>query len=802
MALAACSAFADDPPARVARLSYMSGEVSVQPIGVNDWVEANINRPLTSSDRIWADNDSRAELQLGGAALRLDEGTSITLVNVSDNNVQLQLDEGTASLHVAELFDGEVYEVDTPNVAFVVHKAGDYRFDVDNAGDTTAVTVFHGEGEATGDGPAIRVKSEERYTFTDARSMRYSINHNPGLDGFDQWAMARADREDRAVSAKYVSRYAVGYSDLDSYGRWETVAEYGPIWYPRTVVVDWAPYRYGHWIWVSPWGWTWVDDAPWGFAPFHYGRWVYHRNNWGWCPGPIAVRPVYAPALVAWVGGPHFGVSLGVGGGVGWFPLGWGEPFIPYYENSRGYFRNVNISNTRITNITYVTNNYYGKAHGHDWHYAYRGKLNAVTAMSNDDFRTARPTRDKFFRLHDNDLHDASVERNLPIRPTTNSVLGANAGRRGSKPPATWSHPSRPEHMPVANGQAPHQDVSPQRDSGRNNADNRDMHPTRENDRPRRDFPHPPDHSNAPATAEVEKPRDIPNPGRVSAPSNESNPMPRVPRPPDRENRPQSYGRMDRDLNSKPSDDARPTPPAEMPSRSYVPGHDNRSVPRPPEGQINRPDHHPDPAGRIEREQAPRVNEQRHVPPPEATPMRAPEARNGGVSHDMRPQTQPGREQHPAPRVEAPARHSEPPHEAPAPANKPAPQRNPGNERKVERENTSSERMFGYPRPYGAVRLASYSPSDAVRVGYANLLRSDAPRNYNRPVYNTSATRPASHSSSFSQPRPTSPSPSRMSSNTVRSPATHSSQPPSHSYSPSSRNTSSNGWASHHGQSR
>src|SRR3954467_13896031 len=174
IAIATSTAFAGDPPARVARLSYLTGEVSVQPGGANDWVQANINRPLTSSDRVWADKDSRAELQLGGAALRLDGNTSMTLVNVSDNNVQVQLDEGHTILHVAELFDGEVYEVDTPNVSFVVRKKGDYRFDVDNAGDTTAVTVFKGEGDATGEGPAIRIKKEQRYTFTGGKSLQFT----------------------------------------------------------------------------------------------------------------------------------------------------------------------------------------------------------------------------------------------------------------------------------------------------------------------------------------------------------------------------------------------------------------------------------------------------------------------------------------------------------------------------------------------------------------------------------------------------------------------------------------------------
>src|SRR3954467_3667372 len=239
IAIATSTAFAGDPPARVARLSYLTGEVSVQPGGANDWVQANINRPLTSSDRVWADKDSRAELQLGGASLRVDNNTSLTLVNVSDNNVQVQLDQGTASLHVADLFDGEVYEVDTPNVSFIVRKRGDYRFDVDNAGDNTDVTVFKGEGDATGEGPAIRIKKEQRYTFTGGKSLQFTQNNNPGLDGFDQWAIARAQREDDSVSARYVSRYAVGYSDLDYNGSWETVPTYGAVWYPRGVAVGW-----------------------------------------------------------------------------------------------------------------------------------------------------------------------------------------------------------------------------------------------------------------------------------------------------------------------------------------------------------------------------------------------------------------------------------------------------------------------------------------------------------------------------------------------------------------------------------
>jgi hypothetical protein len=350
----------DDPPGRVARLQYITGLISVQPGGVNDWVEASVNRPLTTADRVWADKDSRAELHLGNATLRMNSETSATLTNVNDNIVQVELDQGTLNLRVRRLYDGETYEIDTPNLAFTILKSGEYRFDVDPNNDVTYVTVWKGEGEATGEGRSVRVRSGDQAKFTEGTSLANSMYDMPEFDGFDDWCRVRDKREDTSVSARYVSPDVIGAADLDQYGTWRVVPTYGAVWVPA-VAPGWAPYRYGHWVWIDPWGWTWVDDAPWGFAPAHYGRWVYYSGFWAWSPGPIRVRPVYAPALVAWVGGNHWGVSVsfGSGGGVGWFPLGYGEPYIPAYRASRHYFETVNVSNTRIVNITNITNNYY-----------------------------------------------------------------------------------------------------------------------------------------------------------------------------------------------------------------------------------------------------------------------------------------------------------------------------------------------------------------------------------------------------------------------------------------------------------
>jgi hypothetical protein len=441
-----------DPPARAARLQYMNGSVSVQPHGTDEWVAGTLNRPLTNSDNIWADKNSRAEISAGTGLIRIDSESSLTLTNVSENLVQMQLHQGALDVHIRRLYDNETYEIDTPNQAFTIRKPGDYRFDVDPNADKTVITVWRGEGEATGDGPTVRIRENQQARFTNGTSMQNDIHGAPAPDSFDEWASARDRRSDRSTSARYVSPDVVGYEDLDEYGTWRDTDEYGHVWVPSGVSVGWSPYRYGHWIWVSPWGWTWVEDEPWGYAPFHYGRWVYSGGYWGWAPGPIYVRPYYSPALVAWFGGPGWGVSVGFGGGYGWCPLGYGEPFIPWYGVSRGYFNRVNITNTHITNVTNITNIYNntyinnhpkpvggGGGHGYGVHnnirYANMHAPNGFTAVSRDTLVNSRPVARNAMRVAPNQLSRISAVHAMDVKPTRTTMLGANAGRSAALPP-------------------------------------------------------------------------------------------------------------------------------------------------------------------------------------------------------------------------------------------------------------------------------------------------------------------------------------------------------------------------------
>src|SRR5579863_6024155 len=269
------SADEDDPPGRVARLSYTHGSISFQPAGTDDWVSAVVNRPMTTGDKLWSDQDGRAELHIGSASIRLGSTTGFSFLNLSDNVTQLQLTEGTLRIRVKRLGDNETFEVDTPNLAFSVLRPGTYKINVNEAGDTTVVSVVGGEGEVTGGGQAFTVHAGEVGTFTGTDQLNGDVQgYDGGEDDLDRWSSDRDHREDHAQASRYVSDDVVGYEDLDEYGGWRPVPEYGTVWFPHTTVVGWAPYHYGHWVWISPWGYTWVDDAPWGFAPFHYGRWV------------------------------------------------------------------------------------------------------------------------------------------------------------------------------------------------------------------------------------------------------------------------------------------------------------------------------------------------------------------------------------------------------------------------------------------------------------------------------------------------------------------------------------------------
>jgi hypothetical protein len=417
-----------DPPSRAARLSYISGDVSLQPTGEQDWAPALLNRPLTSGDKLWTEPGARAEISVGPAAVRLDSDTGFSFLNLNDDTIQMRMTAGVINVSVPRLEGNEHIEIDTPNIAISLLRAGYYRVEVNDAGDTTVVKVSEGAAQATGPSKDLVVNAQQAVTFTGIEDLVVQTGTLGAPDEFDSWSLERDQRDMHASTsrtAEYVSPDVTGYQDLDDNGTWSSEPEYGHVWTPTHVAVGWAPYSYGHWVWVAPWGYTWIDNAPWGYAPFHYGRWAHVRSRWCWVPGPRHARAVYAPALVGWAGTP--------GASVSWFPLGPREVYVPARRYSRHYVERVNVSNT-IVNRMMITQAY--DNHGANFNYRNRVAPGGVTTASRATFTSAGRVAGRSFRSNDAGTAQAVVSAVAPqIAPSRESRLGAPTRANVRVPP-------------------------------------------------------------------------------------------------------------------------------------------------------------------------------------------------------------------------------------------------------------------------------------------------------------------------------------------------------------------------------
>lgn len=335
---------AEDPPGRVGRVAELDGSGWMRRGGVGEWFGLQRNQPVTTGDWLSTDAGGRAMLQIGSTVLRLEAGTMLQVRRLDDQRIDLWLQAGGASVRLRAPEVIRELSLSWAQGSLQPTSTGAYL--VRQGDDGSSLSVLAGEARFNSSARSFNLRAGQSVELAQqpgSRLLDITWTDVPE-DEFVAWVRDEDLRADWARDNPPVPVEMTGSDDLDRYGRWEQSPEYGTVWQPLIVSAGWAPYRYGHWAWVAPWGWTWIDDAPWGFAPFHYGRWVYWGTRWVWVPGNYVRRPVYAPALVGWVGGPGWSVTVNTGAPtVGWVPLAPREVYVPVYGYSPLYYQRINV---------------------------------------------------------------------------------------------------------------------------------------------------------------------------------------------------------------------------------------------------------------------------------------------------------------------------------------------------------------------------------------------------------------------------------------------------------------------------
>ena len=445
-ALALLPAAAADPPGRVGRLAWIEGEALAFTDAEAGWEAARVNTHLTSENSVWTEPRSRAEVRAGSIALRLEETSQLDIARLDDNELRAHLARGSLAVRVRFFEKGESIFITTPDARFQVRGNGRFRIDADAGRGESRLTVFAGSARLEASGGAVIVDTGRTVVVTGGDRPSYEFE-TAVTTGIDEWALARDERFTEGQASRYVSPRMTGWEDLDSYGAWRDEPEYGTVWYPTRVEAGWQPYQVGRWAYVRPWGWTWVDDAPWGYAPFHYGRWVNVRGRWGWYPGRYDPRPVWAPALVGWVGGSGWSLTINSGpvGVVGWYPLSPWDRYDPWYR----------VNPTYVTHVNRVVIVDRRPPHG-GGHYR-----DHVTVATRDVFGSRRPVRDSMANVprevvarqpvvSGGAVLPANVVRSRPGAPSPGVAPVASPGRPPQGAPPANGRPGSPAAMPSA----------------------------------------------------------------------------------------------------------------------------------------------------------------------------------------------------------------------------------------------------------------------------------------------------------------------------------------------------------------
>ena len=427
LALLTTPSSAQDDIPNAGRLGFVSGNVSIEPAGIDSWGQAYPNLPLGPGDRIFTDSSGRAEIQVGQTYVRIGPNTDITLVNENPSSIAFGLAQGSVHAHILGLWPHQPMQIHTPNANITTIQPSDIRVDVADDQSSTVYTSFTQEVLVSSSaGFAQPIEGGQSLQVSGVNPVYPQWLEPAGPDDLDNWSAMRDRQIANAISFRYVSPFIPGAVELDAAGDWQPGTPYGAVWFPRNVPYGWAPYHYGHWVNHAPWGWMWVEDEQWGYAPFHYGRWVSMGGRWGWIPGPPAARPIFAPALVVFAGG----VQVGGAGVSVWFPLGPGEPYRPWYPCPDHYVDEVNISNITATNVVHVQTTYVNIVRVTNvTNITYVNRTIGVSAMNQNDFASGRSASQAAVKVDPHQMEHVSVVVQPQVKPMPAAFVGRPPAR-------------------------------------------------------------------------------------------------------------------------------------------------------------------------------------------------------------------------------------------------------------------------------------------------------------------------------------------------------------------------------------
>src|SRR6185503_10164809 len=314
-----------------ARIQRVDGEVAFSDGLANsdsnsEWVTATPNQPFSVGDRIYTRDNARTSIAFNGRNFaRLNPNTSLDVVSLGDRRTQLALRDGSAMFDLGYLQPDELFEVATPNGSVNFDQPGLYNVGFDNNGGVL-VSVLSGLAQVVGLGGSGQINKGEMltllgqtaaevalarvnpqdagYQVDDYYRYQYPASYDGRYSNYDAYLddPYYYDPYRRNASYKYASSTIPGINDLDYYGDWQNVDQYGYAWRPR-VDSGWVPYQQGQWTNDYPYGPTWVSSEPWGYAPYHYGRWANVNNDRARSPR-ARLKPRLAHTDNRWSTGP------------------------------------------------------------------------------------------------------------------------------------------------------------------------------------------------------------------------------------------------------------------------------------------------------------------------------------------------------------------------------------------------------------------------------------------------------------------------------------------------------------------